>query len=88
MSMATLKEHIMLLQKLAVDGVSTRELGLYYYHIFNTHLESAGEKGDHLTDTTGHKITIEEFFEALETRDPPDRPTPIFTAKKRDTDAS
>jgi len=70
----------MLLQKIAVDGVPALELGLYYYHIFNTHLESAGEKGDHLTDTTGNQITIEEFFKALETPEP--------TRPNRDTDAN
>lgn len=84
--MTTLKEHIDVLQRLARDGVPTRELGLFYYHLFNTHL--AGDKGDHLADLTGDKVTIEEFFKALETPDPPEAPRNwahrgmTFTAKK------
>jgi hypothetical protein len=70
--MATLKEHIDVLQRLALDGVPARELGLYYYHLFNIHL--AGDKGDHLADHTGNKVTIEEFFKLLETPDPPEAP--------------
>ena len=70
--MTTLKEHIDVLQRLARDGVPAREFGLFYYHLFNTHL--AGDKGDHLADTTGDKVTIEEFFHALETPDPPEAP--------------
>lgn len=70
--MTTLKEHIDVLQRLAREGVPAREFGLFYYHLFNTHL--AGDKGDHLADTTGDKITIEEFFQKLETPDPPEAP--------------
>jgi hypothetical protein len=67
-----LKEHIDVLQRLARDGVPARELGLYYYHLFNKHL--AGDNGDHLADQTGNKVTIEEFFKLLETPDPPEAP--------------
>jgi len=74
--MTTLKEHIDVLQRLARDGVPAREFGLFYYHLFNTHL--AGDKGDHLADPTGNKITIEEFFKALETPDPPEPPRKHF----------
>lgn len=70
--MTTLKEHIDVLQRLARDGVPAREFGLYYYHLFNTHL--AGDKGDHLADTTGDKVTIEQFFLMLDTPNPPEAP--------------
>ena len=77
--MTTVKEHIDILQKLARDGVPTQELGLLYYHLFNTHL--AGDKGDHLVDPTGYTISIEEFFQKLETPEP----EPIFFKRKGET---
>lgn len=83
--MTTLKEHIDVLQKLAADGLPIRELGLYYYHLFNIHL--AGDKGDHLVDPTGNTIAIEEFFKMLETPDPEltRRPEPTFFKRKGET---
>ena len=82
--MTTLKEHIAVLQKLGVDGVPTRELGEYFYHFFNDHL--AGDKGDHLADPTGDKITIEQFFLMLDTPDPPEPTRRPFRAIKGHVD--
>jgi len=61
--MVTLNEHIDLLRKLAIPY--KKQLVLYCYNLFNDHL--SGDKGNELADTTGNRMTIQQFIDQIMT---------------------
>ena len=68
--MVTLQEHITFLRQLNIPF--KKQIVLYLHNLFNDHL--SGDKGNELADTTGYRITIEQFIDQIMTTPPPTLP--------------
>jgi len=64
--MVSLVEHVDVLRKLRIPY--KKQLVKYCYILFNDHL--SGDKGTELADTTGNRMTVDAFIDAIMTREP------------------